>query len=378
MFVIVLLVGLAGLVIGIIASVKGEFRSLHIPNRKAGTVVTIISLFFVLISGSFIEGNEEGAAEEVTAEASEKESEKKEEETKEKEQKKESDLRDADWIEVTEEITFENDEIQITGETNLEDKAVFLYEIENVDHADNFLEGTMEVMDGVFSEEIDIASFNDGEIEVWVALELDDQPENVRKRFNMEEATEGFAYSKDGSVTKYAPIDWSGSGDTATEEFSLIEGFAVFEMNHEGGSNFAAKLKDETGETVKLLVNEIGNYEGNTFVLVPFSEAYSLDITADGSWGATISQMIPEEVESDPVTIEGTGDDVVFIDVEPGKKRFELSHTGDSNFAIHLNGSHLLVNEIGAYEGSSTESFADEGVHAFSIIADGEWTLTIE
>src|SRR5690625_4268367 len=141
MFGIILLVGLAGLVIGIIASVKGELTSLHIPNRKVGTVVTIVSLFFVLTSGAFVGGNGEGsdekedrevAAEEVTAEVSDNKSEKRD--------KKERELRDADWIEATEEIVFTDHEIQITGETNLEDQAVFLYEVMHVDHADTVVD----------------------------------------------------------------------------------------------------------------------------------------------------------------------------------------------------------------------------------------------
>src|SRR5690625_6323801 len=107
-------------------------------------------------------------------------------------------------------------------------------------------------------------------------------------------------------------------------------------MNHEGGSNFVAALKDETGETVKLLVNEIGSYGGKTFFSVPSSESYVLDITADGSWDATVLQTIPEEMESDPVTIEGTGDDVVFIEGAGGTKRCGIRHTGEHELVCYL------------------------------------------
>src|SRR5690625_5526897 len=105
----------------------------------------------------------------------------------------------------------------------------------HVDHADNVVEGTMEVKDGVFSEIIDIADFNDGEIAIRVTLGLDDQPEDIRKRFNMEQVREGFAYSHDETFMKYILIELSGYGDMGTEEFQLAEGFAVFEMYVAGG-----------------------------------------------------------------------------------------------------------------------------------------------
>lgn len=83
-------------------------------------------------------------------------------------------------------------------------------------------------------------------------------------------------------------------------------------------------------------------------------------------------------MESEPVTIEGRGDDVVFIELESGLKHFSLSHDGDRNFIILINGRSLLVNEIGTYEGSTTETVQDNGVYAFAITADGTWRISVE
>lgn len=39
----------------------------------------------------------------------------------------------------------------------------------------------------------------------------------------------------------------------------------------------------DSGNTIELLVNEIGPYQGKTFALIPATGEYLLDITADGN-----------------------------------------------------------------------------------------------
>ena len=53
-----------------------------------------------------------------------------------------------------------------------------------------------------------------------------------------------------------------------------------------------------------------------------------------------------------------------------------LSHDGDSNFAIWawgVAGRDLLVNEIGAYDGTV---LVESGLSIWDITADGNWTVT--
>ncbi len=52
--------------------------------------------------------------------------------------------------------------------------------------------------------------------------------------------------------------------------------------------------------------------------------------------------------------------------------------SGSSNFAVLLNGSDLMVNEIGAYQGSQRYSLSTDGYYGLVITADGKWSVKIE
>lgn len=90
---------------------------------------------------------------------------------------------------------------------------------------------------------------------------------------------------------KPAPINLSGTGQTATEKFTLQSGLAVFKMTHSGSSNFIVVLLDSAGNEVDYsLVNEIGAFNGSKAVQIPDSGEYLLDIQAGGAWTVTIEQ----------------------------------------------------------------------------------------
>ncbi|SFA83692.1 hypothetical protein SAMN04488072_102215 [Lentibacillus halodurans] len=173
-------------------------------------------------------------------------------------------------------------------------------------------------------------------------------------------------------------IHLSGQGDTATDEIELKAGWATFTSAHNGRSNFATHLQDEMGNDLDLLVNTIGGYDGTTFAQIPEDDTYYLNVKADGEWDFTIHQTPPAEMEEAPTTFEGTGDDVVFFNIKNGNYKFTFDHTGESNFAVHLNGVSLLVNEIGNYNGSTRQNLQDDGMYLFSITADGDWRIKIE
>lgn len=170
----------------------------------------------------------------------------------------------------------------------------------------------------------------------------------------------------------------SGSGNTASDSIKLDSGFAIFDSNHNGGANFIVELQDENGNTMELLINEIGSYKGKTFAQIPASGNYYLNITADGPWNINITQETPPTLKHLPGTIEGSGDDVVFVDADSGNYKMIAKHSGSENFIVMLNGQNLLVNEIGAYEGSQRQSLNDTGVYAFVVNADGNWSITLE
>jgi hypothetical protein len=173
------------------------------------------------------------------------------------------------------------------------------------------------------------------------------------------------------------PIVISGKGNTATDPFPLKSGFLIVDGNHKGRANFALHLMDGSG-TKNLLVNTIGNYKGKTLILIPRSNDYLFNVTADGTWDLSLTQLAPTDISDAPTTLTGKGDDVVFVNMQKKLTKFSFKHKGKANFVVKVNGSSLLVNEIGNYEGSTAQSIKDAGPYAFSVVADGEWSIQID
>jgi len=198
-------------------------------------------------------------------------------------------------------------------------------------------------------------------------------------------------------VPEPEPIEFSGQGDDVSSKFTLESGITIITMTHSGDSNFAITLLDNAGGYVDLLVNEIGVFDGSKAIGVREDNIigakpgiHLLDITADGNWTVLIKQPRPTSADAPPLNLTGKGSDVSpFFVLDEGLTVFEMTHDGDSNFAIILlstDGSvaKLLVNEIGSYSGKKAMGVkqgniigARPGIHILSIMADGNWTVSI-
>ena len=170
-----------------------------------------------------------------------------------------------------------------------------------------------------------------------------------------------------------------GSSDMGTDALQLERGFAVVESSYNGSSNFAVTLQNAQGQMIDLLVNEIGEYSGKSFVWIEDTGDYYLNINGNqGNWIIKVMQYRPLEVANLPGDIKGTGDDVVFFEVDKGSYQISFSHNGDSNFAVTVNKVDLLVNEIGNYEGSQRYSFEESSIYVFVVTADGDWSINVK
>jgi hypothetical protein len=181
-----------------------------------------------------------------------------------------------------------------------------------------------------------------------------------------------------------APIQLAGSGAIATQTFALQKGISIFEISHTGDSNFVVELLKSNGEWVDMPVNQIGNYSGKKAIGIDKNGTYLLNIEADGNWTVNITQPRPSSGVKKPITFTGTGDDVpqFMYFKKKGLARFNMSHTGESNFAIWLydeNGKYvdLLANEIGNYNGSKAVRIPKKGVYLLDITADGSWSVSV-
>jgi hypothetical protein len=83
---------------------------------------------------------------------------------------------------------------------------------------------------------------------------------------------------------------YSGHGDDVKSFTATGSGLRIFTMSHTGSHNFAVVLKDNSGNWVALLANEIGSYSGKKSERLT-SGTYYLDIKADGSWTIDISSV---------------------------------------------------------------------------------------
>jgi hypothetical protein len=177
--------------------------------------------------------------------------------------------------------------------------------------------------------------------------------------------------------------NFSGRGDTATSFFTLEKGISKFTMTHSGSSNFIIWLYNQNGERVELLVNEIGSFNGSHALGIEATTNYMLNITADGPWTVTIEQPRPTSAPSIPQTYSGSGHRASdFFYTSGGLVYFDMTHNyGSANFIIWLwdsNGNcvDLLVNEIGAYSGSTALGL-DAGIYILDITADGSWNVGV-
>lgn len=198
-----------------------------------------------------------------------------------------------------------------------------------------------------------------------------------------EPSTESTETDTPTPVQELAPIEFSGEGRSVTDRFTVEGGFTVFEMAHQGSSNFQVELiHGQTGETVDYLANEIGSWEA-WYPTGVESGDYVLDVNADGQWSITVRQPRPSEDEaiSVPITASGQYPDYIGPIHFQGLVLITGEYDGDSNFAVWVLGTRggeadLLFNEIGTFEGETT--FGADGYGWIRVEATGPWSLTIE
>ncbi|MGZ0213319.1 MAG: TM2 domain-containing protein [Actinomycetales bacterium] len=189
-----------------------------------------------------------------------------------------------------------------------------------------------------------------------------------------EETATSQSWANDAFGT-FTPITESGAGDNL---ITLPEGVtaAMVTATHDGDMNFVVNaLNADNESTGDLLVNTIGSYSGVTvYGFNAFSDATSLQITADGSWSITIAPLST----APGLAASGTGDAVYLYDGPAGK--LTATHSGSMNFIVQEETNEafslgLLINDIGEYSGTVPLS---SGPSVITVKADGAWTLTAE
>lgn len=182
-----------------------------------------------------------------------------------------------------------------------------------------------------------------------------------------------------------APLVLKGNGQQVSSKFNLNAGLAVFQFSYKGTANFIVNLLNSSGDLVDGLTNEIGSFQGAQAVGIDKGGTHILDVKASAPWVVTVTQPIPAgDEQGPPVTFKGKGKQVTpFFTLPDGLTIFKLKHNGKSNFIVellHADGQLQdgLVNEIGAFDGSKAEGIHEPGAYIMNVIADGDWTISLE
>lgn len=78
--------------------------------------------------------------------------------------------------------------------------------------------------------------------------------------------------------------EFSGQGYAATPLFQLSRGVKRLTLSHDGLRNFSVRLLNARGQSVSLVVNVIGQFQGAKEVDLREGGVYLLDVNADGQW----------------------------------------------------------------------------------------------
>lgn len=170
------------------------------------------------------------------------------------------------------------------------------------------------------------------------------------------------------------PITYTGHGDYVVE-LGANDRF-VAHFTHSGRGNFVVEALDATTDSVQLVVNEIGRYDG-TVGLMPrggasYTDVKYLKIQADGDWTV---DMIDAKALLRVDSKFGAHGSYVVVYTGPGGI-YDITHNGASNFVVRVitsDTSDLLVNEIGTYSG---RTILPPGLAIVFVEGDGDWTFT--
>ena len=174
-----------------------------------------------------------------------------------------------------------------------------------------------------------------------------------------------------------APIILQGTGDSVVA-VQKNNGAAIMKVGYQGGSNFAIENYDDNNTQIDLLVNTIGSYQG-TLPLDFLSDEHTarFQITASGPWKIQILPLTAIRHAHIPGQIQGTGDDVIYLDGKNPDTLVADASKARDNFVVYSygdNGRGLAINKIAPYTGTV---MLDQSAFMISVNASGSWTLSI-
>ncbi len=110
--------------------------------------------------------------------------------------------------------------------------------------------------------------------------------------------------------------EFSGSGPSASQPFSLPGGMVRVEIEYSGSGEFRARLLDRGGAMVEELARTSGPFTGSRALQLAAGDGYLLDVAASGPWtvafrtGSAEGDVIlsPQEEEARRLGVEAGGE----------------------------------------------------------------------
>ena len=186
--------------------------------------------------------------------------------------------------------------------------------------------------------------------------------------------------------TSFEPITVSGYGDTVVQDITIPAKFVAYTASHDGDGNFVSIYYDCSGDK-EYLINKIGAYNATQIFDATDQDDTSagmLEVKANGNW--SISFVPVQSVISPTATTSftGTGTGVIGSFIGTGNTLCTAIHDGQNNFIVRAyeyadNGDmEYVINEIGAYNGQSVFQTEKGKLYFFEVVADGNWSITVQ
>jgi hypothetical protein len=174
------------------------------------------------------------------------------------------------------------------------------------------------------------------------------------------------------------PIIIEGAGDAVVDVERPDDPSIIHIIGNAASRHFAVTSYGSDGQRLDLLVNTTSPYDGRKpldFLVGEHTTRF--EVSATGPWTISILPLTAAQVLSVPGSIEGRGDDVVFLTGERPDLATIAGNDSSRHFAVREYGSGrpgLLVNTTDPYQGTVPLN-ADTLILVISAV--GDWTIDI-
>ena len=171
----------------------------------------------------------------------------------------------------------------------------------------------------------------------------------------------------------FEPITINGSGSEIVSFRAPDDLATVLRVTHDGRGAFSVTTLDADAETIEVLVDTEGPYQGSRAVNLLVGDVISaISVLAEGDWSITAIYL--GALERSVGEAMGSGDDVVLMDIT--SPAMAIRHEGEGEFSIYMwtfDDQGYVVQESGNVDMTAS---VPVGSAVIEVEADGEWRLS--